>query len=136
MATVSFTLTVRYAETDAQGIAHHSSYLIWFEEGRSEYLRQKQFPYSRMEELGYIVVVAEAELKYRAPAFYEDRVTVETTLERAKNYLLEFRYRARNQKGELLAEGRTLHVVLGSERKPTSLPADIVALLDAGKEGE
>jgi acyl-CoA thioester hydrolase len=116
-----FELTVRYAETDAQGIVHHANYLVWFEEGRSDLLRQRGLPYTELEKAGYFVVVAGAELRYKSPAFYEDRVTVETTLLRARAKVLEFGYRALRQ-GVLLAEGRTLHVVVGRDRRPVSLP--------------
>lgn len=120
----SFTLTVRYAETDAQGVAHHANYLTWFEEGRSEFLRQAGMNYSDIERAGFFAVVARAEINYRAPAFYEDRVTVTTSLEKAHRRLLEFAYRAVNQDGMLLAEGRTVHVVIGKDRRPTSLPEE------------
>lgn len=122
MSAISTELTVRYAETDAQGIVHHSNYLIWFEEGRSEFLRQHGFCYSELEKAGYFVVVAEAEVRYRAPAFYEDRLTVETVLCRLRRKVLEFRYRVIGEHNKVLVEGRTLHMVLGRDRRPTSLP--------------
>ncbi|MCD4689203.1 MAG: acyl-CoA thioesterase [Desulfuromonadaceae bacterium] len=119
-------LTVRYAETDAQGIVHHANYLVWFEEGRSDFLRQQEFCYSDLERAGYYVVVAEAEVRYRAPAFYEDRLIVETTLCRLRRKLLEFRYRILGSEDRLLVEGRTLHMVLGRDRRPTSLPQEFI----------
>jgi acyl-CoA thioester hydrolase len=125
--TTSFDLTVRYAETDAQGVVHHANYLVWFEEGRSDHLRQKGLCYSDIERSGFFVVVAEAQVQYKAPAFYEDRITIETTLQRARGKILEFTYRALNQAGTTLAEGRTLHVVLGADRRPASLPAAVLA---------
>ncbi len=126
MSTCTSSLIVRYAETDAQGIVHHANYLVWFEEGRSDYLRQKGLQYSDLEKQGYFVVVAEAQVQYRAPAYYEDRVTIETTLQRARGKVLEFTYRALNAAGTLLAEGRTVHVVLGRERRPVPLPAELL----------
>jgi acyl-CoA thioester hydrolase len=130
----SFDLIVRYAETDAQGIVHHANYLIWFEEGRSDHLRQKGLCYSDMERSGFFVVVAEAQVQYKAPAFYEDRITIETTLQRARGKILEFTYQAFNQAGSTLAVGRTLHVVLGSDRRPTSLPAAVLAKISLTSE--
>lgn len=125
--TTSFDLIVRYAETDAQGVVHHANYLVWFEEGRSDHLRQKGLCYSDMERSGFFVVVAEAQVQYKAPSFYEDRITIETTLQRARGKILEFTYRALNQAGKTLAEGRTLHVVLGPDRRPASLPDAVLA---------
>jgi acyl-CoA thioester hydrolase len=136
MITNAYTLTVRYVETDAQGIVHHSNHLVWFEEGRSDLLRQQGMNYSDFEKAGFFVVVVEANLKYKAPAYYEDEVRVETTLERAKGKVLEFSYRALNAAGVLLAEGRTVHVVVGTDRRPTPLPDEILARLAGGGAGE
>lgn len=124
-------LTVRYAETDAQGIVHHANYLIWFEEGRSEFLRQQGFCYSDLEKAGHYVVVAEAEIRYRAPAFYEDRLIVETALCRMGRKLLEFRYKIFGPRDRLLVEGRTLHMVLGHDRRPASLPREFIERLQS-----
>ncbi|AMV72031.1 thioesterase family protein [Desulfuromonas carbonis] len=132
--TRSMSLTVRYAETDAQGIVHHSRYLIWFEEGRSDFLRQQGLHYRDFEKAGYFIVVAEAEVKYRAPALYEDVVTVETTLVRMRGKVIEFSYRASNEAGTLLAEGRTRHVVLGPDRRPTPLPDSLLEAIGVPAE--
>jgi acyl-CoA thioester hydrolase len=72
------------------------------------------------------VVVAEAEVRYRAPACYEDVLRVRTTLQRAAGKILEFTYQVLRQDGTLLTEGRTLHVVLGADRRPVSLPAEFL----------
>lgn len=120
--TRSFTLTVRYAETDAQGVVHHANYLVWFEEGRSEFLRQQGCFYSDMERDGFFVIVAQATVDFRAPSFYEDRITVATTLKKAKGRMMEFSYRATNQDDVLVAEGRTRHLVLDAERRLVTLP--------------
>jgi len=125
-----FTLTVRYAETDAQGVVHHANYLTWFEEGRSEFLRQQGCYYSDLERAGYFVIVAQATVDYRAPAYYEDRITIATTLEKGKGRLLAFSYRATNQDGVLVAEGKTKHVVLDRDRNLVSLPEKYRQLLE------
>jgi acyl-CoA thioester hydrolase len=127
--TRNFTLTVRYAETDAQGVVHHANYLTWFEEGRSEFLRQLGCNYSDMERDGFFVIVARAEVDYRAPSFYEDRITIATTLEQGKGRLLVFSYQATNQEGVVVAEGRTRHLVLNAERRLVSMPDKYQQLL-------
>lgn len=121
--TTSSQLTVRYAETDAQGIVHHANYLVWFEEGRSDYLRQNGLRYTDFEAAGFFVVVVEAETRYCAPARYEDVLTVETTLAQLRGKVLKFSYRVLRGT-ELLATGRTTHVVLDSEHRPVALPAE------------
>lgn len=127
--THSFTLTARYAETDAQGVVHHSNYLVWFEEGRSDFLRQQGCFYSDMERDGFFVIVAKVEVDYRLPSFYEDQITIVTTLEKAKGRLMVFSYRANNQEGALIAEGRTRHLVLDAERRLVSLPEKYLQIL-------
>ena len=120
--THNFTLTVRYAETDAQGVVHHANYLTWFEEGRSEFLRQQGFCYSDIEKEGFYVIVAQATVDYRAPSYYEDRITIATTLVKGGRRILEFSYVATNQDGMLVAEGRTRHLVLDRKRRLVSMP--------------
>ena len=127
--TRSFTLTVRYAETDAQGVVHHANYLTWFEEGRSEFLRQQGCFYSDMERDGFFVIVAKVEVDYRAPSFYEDRITIATTMEKGKGRMMVFSYRATNQNGVLVAEGQTRHLVLDTERRLVSIPARYIEIL-------
>lgn len=117
-----FTLRVRYAETDAQGVVHHANYLTWFEEGRSDFLRQQGCFYSDMERDGFFVVVVQATVDYRAPSFYEDHITIATTLQKGKGRVMEFSYLATNQDGVLVAEGKTLHLVLDANRKLVSIP--------------
>ena len=78
-------------------------------------------------------MVAEAQLKYKAPAYYEDEITIETTLDRFKGKVLEFSYRALNQEGRLLAEGRTVHVVIGQDRRPVALPPEMLAKASSGE---
>lgn len=126
MTTTETQLIVRYAETDAQGIVHHSNYLVWFEEGRSDYLRQKGLNYTDFEKSGYFVVVVEATARYKAPAYYEDQLSIRTTLARAQGKILEFNYEVVNQQGTLLAEGKTVHVVLGQDRRPVALPETLI----------
>ena len=129
MVTTTTNLIVRYKETDAQGVVHHSNYLVWFEEARSDFLRQQGLAYSNLEASGFFVVVTEVAVTYRAPAFYEDRITIETTLVKARNRLLEFSYRVYNDMGNVLVEGRTRHLVLGADRRPVSLPKPILEKL-------
>lgn len=124
-------ITVRYAETDAQGVAHHASYLVWLEEARSDFLRQCDLRYSDWEKSGFFVVVAEAQLRYKAPVYYEDVITVETRLERLKPRFFEFGYSIRNQNKKLVAEGQTLHFVLNRQRQIAALPQELLGHLEA-----
>ena len=122
-------ITVRYAETDAQGVAHHANYLIWFEEGRSDALRQNGLHYTDFEKAGYFLVVAEAQVRYKAPIFYDENLIIETTLEDFRGKVVKFSYRVIGPEGKVRAEGKTVHVVVGPDKRPTALPDSLLGQL-------
>ena len=103
------TLRVRYAETDKMGVVYHSNFLIWFEVGRVELLRQFGFQYSDMEaDDNCHIPVVDVHVRYKAPARYDDEILVRTRLKNVRPLLLHFSYevlRAGDQ--TLLAEGET-----------------------------
>jgi acyl-CoA thioester hydrolase len=115
---------VRYAETDQMGVVYHSNYLIWFEVGRVEFIRQLGLDYKRMEvEEGCGIAVVEAMARYRAPARYDDELIVRTSLLAARGAVIRFGYKIlRVEDGVLLCEGETTHVVVGKDMKKCSLP--------------
>ena len=114
---------VRYAETDQMGIAHHSNYLIWFEAGRSDLCRQKGFSYQEMEEGDSLLVVAEARVRYKSPAFYDDLLTIRTRVAETRSRSVRFVYEVyRGSDDRLLADGETVHLVTDRTRKVKSLP--------------
>jgi len=118
------TLRVRYAETDQMAVAHHSSHIVWFEVGRIELLRQLGFSYLEMEQDGMNLPVVELRCRYKHPARYDDEVTLRTRLAQLRGSLLRFRYElVRKSDGRLLAEGESVHVVVGSDMKKTRLSA-------------
>jgi acyl-CoA thioester hydrolase len=123
---------VRYAETDQMGVVYHANYLIWFEIGRVELMRQRGLDYSRMEaEEGCGIAVAEAKVRYKAPARYDDDLVIETRVLKARGPIIQFGYRiVREYDGTLLCEGETIHIVVGRDMKRCALPkkyADILA---------
>ena len=115
---------VRYAETDQMGVVYHSNYLIWFEVGRVELIRQLGLNYKQMEEEeGCGISVVDVRVRYRASARYDDELVVETQLLAARGAVIKFGYRIlRVADGVLLCEGETVHVVVGRDMKKRSLP--------------
>jgi acyl-CoA thioester hydrolase len=114
---------VRYAETDQMGVVYHSNYLIWFEVGRVEFIRQLGLNYKLMEEEGCGIAVVDVHVRYRAPARYDDELLIETRLLVARGAVIRFGYRIlRVADGLLLCEGETAHVVVGKDMKKRSLP--------------
>lgn len=121
-ARVATPLRVRYAETDAMGVVYYGNYLTYFEDGRVAYLQRKGIPYSEMEAAGVFMPVAEAYCKYRAPARFEDELTVETSIAAAGRANVRFDYVVRRG-DEVLADGYTVHVACGRDGRPVRIPA-------------
>ncbi len=116
---------VRYAETDQMGVVYHSNYLVWFEVGRVEFLRQVGLNYRDMErEDGALIAVIEARARYRSPARYDDELVVRTTLASVRGSMVRFTY-AILRAGEetVLCEGETVHMVVDRDMKRRALPA-------------
>jgi acyl-CoA thioester hydrolase len=115
---------VRYAETDKMGIVYYANYLVYFEIGRVEYLRQRGLDYRRMElEDDSHTVVAEAKCRYRRPARYDDPLRIRTRVTSARRRTVQFGYEIlHDETGELLATGETIHVVCDGKGRPKKLP--------------
>ena len=81
MTTAETRVRVRYAETDQMGVVYHANYLVWFEVGRVEFIRQMGLDYRSMEkDENAMIAVVEATARYKAPARYDDELIVRTTL--------------------------------------------------------
>ena len=101
------TLRVRYAETDQMSVVYHSNYLIWFEVGRVELLRQLGFSYLEMEQDGLNLPVVEVRCRYKHPARYDDELTVRTWIAQMRTSLLRFQYElVRKSDGRTAGRGR------------------------------
>lgn len=113
-STISF--RVRYQETDQMGIVHHSVYFIWFEAGRTEWMRERGLAYRECEEQGWLLPLVESGAKYLKPAHYDDIVEVETVLLSGQGVLFEFQYTVRRGE-QILATGFTKHVCVDKNYK-------------------
>lgn len=114
---------VRYGETDKMGVAHHASYLLWFELGRTGLLREAGYTYRGMERDGYLLPVLEYNVRFFVGAEYDDKVRIETGIVELRSRTVTFAYRAvRN--GELLATGWTRHLCVDPENRFRRLPAE------------
>jgi acyl-CoA thioester hydrolase len=115
------------------GVVYHAEYLVWCEVGRTDYIRGLGLPYSELERRGTALAVAEATIRYHAPARYDDVIRVETRLVEVRSRAITFEYLIRNgDTRERLATARTLLVSLDSAGKPVPMPADVRALMERG----
>ncbi len=133
---VETTLRVRYAETDAMGIVYHSNYIIWFEVGRGEYMRQQGGDYAHLEAQGYYLPVIEVQVRYLAPARYGDLVMVRTRVEEARSRQVTFAYEvvmaeavSTSETGQLLVTGKTKHVCVDEEGTIKTIPQEVREML-------
>ena len=117
-------LRVRYAETDKMGVVYHSNFVIWFEVGRVELLRQLGFQYSEMEtEDNCHIPVVDLRVRYKAPAQYDDEIVVRTQIKNVRSSLLHFSYEVfREVDRTLLATGETMHIIVNNKLERTALP--------------
>ena len=120
-------IRVRYAETDKMGVVYHSNFIVWFEVGRVELLRQIGFRYRDLErEHDCHIAVADVRCRYKSPAYYDDELIIRTRLKNMRDSLLHFGYEVvRAEDGTLLAEGETTHIVVNAKFEKTQLPAHL-----------
>lgn len=133
-------LTVRYAETDQMGIVHHSNYPIWFEAGRTDFLKQTGVSYSEVEARNVLLPLYEITCRFKSPAKYEDEIGVITSLKELSRVRLILSYEVINRKNNtLLATGETLHAFTDKDLRPLNAEKavpDIYALMKAALKAD
>jgi acyl-CoA thioester hydrolase len=118
-------IVVRYAETDKMGVAHHSSYLLWFEIGRTGLLRAAGFSYRSLEAAGFMLPVVEYGARFMKGVHYDDTLSVETVVRAVRSRVVSFGYRV-IRGDETVADGFTHHVCVDGENRPRRLPAGVM----------
>jgi acyl-CoA thioester hydrolase len=118
-------LRVRYGECDPQGIVFNANYLLYFDVAFTEYWRDRVGPWDDMARYGVDAVVAEANLRFRAPARFDDVLALEVTTEELGTTSTTTRVDVRRD-GELLVECRLRHVFVDRETwSKTAIPETI-----------
>jgi acyl-CoA thioester hydrolase len=121
MLSGEITIRVRYAETDRMGLLHHANYLVYFEQGRTELLRSRGLCYKDLEDQGYLLVLTKLEVRYRAPARYDDLLTLRTTVVKTTAVRIDHRYEVFRD-GALLTEGTSTLACIDREGRVQVLP--------------
>src|SRR5262245_16632095 len=114
-------IRVRYAETDRMGLLHHANYLVYFEQARTELLRDAGATYKELEDQGYLLVLTRVEVRYRSPARYDDLLTVRAAIERMTSVRIDHKYEVRCD-GRLVAEGSSTLACVDRNGRPQALP--------------
>ena len=127
---------VRFAETDAQGIAHNSNYFVWFEVARVEYLDRYAGGYQRLRDTGIEALVLETHVRYLQPAKFDDRLLVHARCLDVKGARFRYEY-AIERDGELIADGWTAHATVDAATfRPTRVPGWLVDAIVSAERSE
>ncbi|MEI6590245.1 MAG: thioesterase family protein [Verrucomicrobiota bacterium] len=129
MLTSETQIRVRYAETDMMGFVYHAHYLPWFEIGRTELFKQVGISYKELEAQGFRLPVLEVSVKYLKPAYYDDLITVKTTLIEKPLLRFNLTYEIKRT-DELLTTGSSMHAFIDKEGRPVRPPqwaADLIS---------
>jgi len=122
-------IRVYYEDTDPAGIVYHANYLRYMERARTEYLRERGIEVAEWAKKGLFFLVVSAELKYRAPAYYNDLLAVEVEVGALSRATLTFIHRIRRKaEEELLCEGTIVLVCAGSDLKVRAVPQPLRSL--------
>ena len=120
-------VTVRFAETDAQGVAHNAAYLVWFEVARIDYLARYAQGYKHIQEQGYEALTIESHVRNRHPDGYADRLVIHARCGDIRGARFRYEY-AVTRDGELVADGWTQHAVVDAKTlRPARFPAWLAA---------
>ena len=122
----------RYSEVDGMGIVYHANYLVYFDAGRTEYLRAAGSDYARLERDGFRLVVADTGLRFLKPARFDEQLRLEVTLAELRRVSLVFQYTLRDAAGAVLVTGHTRLGCLDTSFRPVSLPEATLASLKRG----
>ena len=107
---------VTYRDTDQMNVVYYANYLVWFEMGRTELLRQTGHTYNEFENMGYALPVIRCVSEYKKPARYDDLIRIWTRISHLSHASIIFGYQILDDKtGEIMAEGETRHAVITKE---------------------
>jgi acyl-CoA thioester hydrolase len=126
-------LRVRYAETDRMGVVYHANYLVWCEVGRTDFIRTSGVSYREMEEHGVGLAVAEATLRFHAPAKYDDVIRVQTTLTDVRSRSVTFDYSILRADDTRLVSASTRLVSIDPAGRTTAIPVQFRELLERAR---
>jgi acyl-CoA thioester hydrolase len=125
---------VRFAETDAQGVAHNSNYLVWFEVARIAYLDEYAGGYQGLRDQGLESFVLESHIRYRQPAHFDDRLRIHARIGDLRGARFRFDYEI-TRNGEVIADGWTTHACVDAKTlRPTRIPTDLAEAITTAEQ--
>lgn len=121
---------VRYADTDKMGVVYNGNYFSFFESGRTELMRHFGLPYTKVEELGFMLPLVDCYAKFINPAKFDDVLEINAELDYNNSAVLQFNYIIECE-SRLIAEGYTRHVFVNSTNmKPVKPPSVFTSIIN------
>ncbi|HXG77164.1 MAG TPA: thioesterase family protein [Gaiellaceae bacterium] len=131
----SVDVSVRFAETDAQGIAHHAAFVVWLEVARVAYLARYAGGYQAIRDAGLEALTTEVAVRYHRAAAFDDRLTVWARCVDLRGARFRYEYRV-ERAGELIASGHTGHAIVDrATHRPTRVPAWLAEAVATAESG-
>jgi acyl-CoA thioester hydrolase len=117
------TFRVRYAETDQMSIVHHAAYVVWLEEGRSNWMRSRGHSYAQFEQEGLVLAVSDLQVRFKKAARYDQAITVRCWVEHVRSRQLEFGYEIVDaETQDIFVTATTKHVCLDRAGRVANIP--------------
>lgn len=130
MFTTKTTYRIRYADTDQMGVVYYGNYARLYEIGRSEMIRDLDYTYRELEETGVFMPVAAIDAKYRRPLYYDELITIETSIKKMPQARMVFYHSIYNEKQELVHSAEVTLVFLSKvTSRPVRVPEYMISAL-------
>jgi len=131
MFTYETKIRVRYKETDAMGVVHHSNYVNYYEVVRTEMLRELGTTYKDLESSGVMLPIHEVKMNYYTPAYYDDLLTVKLTMKQMPGVRMTIEHEIFNEQGVLVNTGHVVLVFMNATtRKACRAPKMFLDIFD------
>ena len=118
---------VQYYETDQMGIVHHSNYIRWFEEARTDMMENMGFGYNKMEEAGVVSPVLSVECEYKTMTKFGESVVISLEIKKYTGVKMEIEYTVCDKENNIVrCVGKTAHCFLNKAGKIVSLKRDYI----------
>lgn len=110
-----YKLRARYSEIDGMKFVHNAVYPIYFEEARTDLVRQNNYPYEKLESMGLIMPLSQTKVDYKASIYYDEEFIVKVSVKQLKTFSVKFYYEICKEDGTLAATGHTLHACVDAK---------------------